>query len=205
MKNYLLIDIATPYFCILHIKFNPGSLEIENHRIGRIDSSNDTWFDALFSEAFSEEFDGILLGKGPGSFTSLRIAHSYLRVFAMLRQIPVFSFDSLLFWQSGFAASSEAVLIHTSKTTIFEAKENSYVQIKSIDLENYGNQALYYPSIWKDKFKISSSLKLITIDQFNVNSLTHNIKKTIFSNSTTWQELLPNYGPISATIPLAGL
>ena len=205
MKNYLLIDIATPYFCILHLKFNPGSLEIENHRIGRIDSSNDTWFDTLFSEALSEEFDGILLGKGPGSFTSLRIAHSYLRVFAMLRQMPVFSFDSLLFWQSRFAASSEAVLIHTSKTTIFETKENSYVQIKPVDLENYRNQALYYPSIWKDKFKISSSLKLVTIDHFNVNSLIHNIKKTIYSNGITWQELLPNYGPISATIPLASL
>lgn len=205
MKNYLLIDIATPYFCILHLKFNLGSLEIENHRIGRIDSSNDAWFDALFSEAFSEEFNGILLGKGPGSFTNLRIAHSYLRIFAMLRRIPVFSFDSLLFWQNGFAGSSEAVLIHTSKTTIFEAKENSYVQIKPIDLENYSHQALYYPSVWKNKFKISSSLKLVTIDQFNVNSLTHSIKKIIYSNGITWQELLPNYGPISATIPLASL
>ena len=50
-----------------------------------------------------DEINYIALGKGPGSFTSLRISHSMMRTLGMLCGTEFLTFSSMEFWHNAFS------------------------------------------------------------------------------------------------------
>lgn len=95
------------------------------HQEGSSDRSHSEELDAMIRSALCEagvsisDIQGIVLGKGPGSFTGLRIGFAMAQGVALHRKIPVYPLSSAL------GADADRVLAPAGKGLLFESERRS--------------------------------------------------------------------------------
>lgn len=93
----LVIDTSTDYLYIAIIQDNEVVSDYfvkgnNNHSENLIDALTKVLSEKNF---LIEDFDGIYVGRGPGSYTGLRVSGTVAKVLAYSKEIPFYSFSSL--------------------------------------------------------------------------------------------------------------
>ena len=137
-KNILVVDSsqAVHYFCL----FNQTT---ETAILSKTERGADTQFDQNFARLNQSPLDEIWIGKGPGSFTGLRVAFSYIRAWSLLGNVKLRLFHSSLLWR-------KLLQLRDVEWLLFPVNANLF----------YGdrfdpNREFYFdsPEAWSDKLK----------------------------------------------------
>ena len=147
----------------------------------------------------------IILGEGPGSFTTLRVSHAFIRTLAMLWQAQIIPMASLSFWHKAFQLTPQDMLIvciHTnmyygwlpSKTDPFLAYNHTYWLNYLKDSPNKSFVWLYttikQTLVQNLSWPYSSFLQIEDIQDFSL-PVDHEMLENI---SIPWEKALPKYG-----------
>ncbi len=108
--NLFVADASTPYLYRGIIR--NGKTELELTPVPR-DRDDYIRIPAEFKP------DALILGNGPGSFTGIRSLFSYARSYAMIQQIPIFTFSSLSLWHSLLSLNKDEILFLKVNRNIF--------------------------------------------------------------------------------------
>lgn len=136
-----------------------------------------------------KDFDKIILGKGPGAYTGLRVSMSVAKMFSWTLNIPLYTISSLDLLTSGYEEDG----LYLVK---FKAKKG-YIYHKAFVIENNEKQLLtdemfvtdeFIDTYEKDNF---SKANVITNDLYSINCLKINEKELQLVDNV--HALEPNY------------
>ena len=146
-ENTLIIEPAASWFFIAVV--SDGACKY--HSVELVAKNNDAWLSIAVNKALAQasmnHAEQILLGAGPGSFTALRIAFSYVKARAWLQKSRISTFSSVDFWQSFFDEDEQVFLL--------KANRNLY----------YAHNEAATPAAWVEK--LANEAKKITIFENN--------------------------------------
>ena len=136
-----------------------------------------------------KDFDRILLGKGPGAYTGLRVSMSVAKMFSWTLNIPLYTISSLDLLTSGYKEDG----LYLIK---FKAKKG-FIYHKAYTLENNQKNILTQETFVNDDFIESyeqnkyNKVNIISNDLYNIDIL--NIKEEEIELVENVHALEPNY------------
>jgi tRNA threonylcarbamoyladenosine biosynthesis protein TsaB len=112
MKKTLLFDVSTP---VMFVGYAKGDQLVDfSIRLAKRDHAKylvDRIDQLLKRYKLSiEDMDQIVIGRGPGSYTGIRIAVTVAKTLAYAKNIPLYDVSSLLFMSSGFSGLTGAMI-----------------------------------------------------------------------------------------------
>lgn len=135
--NRLIVDTSTSHTFLQFIKRGKT-----NHmELTKASLERDDWFAKLVDEYFEEDLDSVAIGRGPGSFTGLRISFAYIKIRCLLQNIPLFTFSSGRFWHSFFELPENAWLCIRMNKNMYYAF-NSLGDFKAVESSALSNSQL---------------------------------------------------------------
>lgn len=147
--KYIFIDTSTPWIFTSVIDENDTNEIYTSIDFG--DSQKDQWMHLHFRSliekkiiTLEEENFQLLLGRGPGSFTSLRVAFMYMSIISDYYKIPCRTFFSLSFFHAGFhLTNDEPLFIQTNKNLFYaiipNSKKGELTGVHCKDIEDIGH------------------------------------------------------------------
>lgn len=182
--NFLFIDTSTPWIFTCVIKKTKDHYESIYTSIDKIDPNDDRWMHShikFLSDkhliSLQKKSLKIILGRGPGSFTSLRVAFLYIQIIADQYQIPLKTFYSLNFFQAGFHIPKDIPLFIRTNRNLY------YVFIPSI--YNFLINHTEIIPILEEKDFYFANLSSRVVE--GVNEINNNLKDLIHSGYF-WEE-----------------
>jgi tRNA threonylcarbamoyladenosine biosynthesis protein TsaB len=112
MKKTLLFDVSTPVMFVGYAKGDQlvdfsirlAKRDHAKYLVDRIDQLLTRYKLTL------DDMDQIVIGRGPGSYTGIRIAVTVAKTLAYAKHIPLYDVSSLLFMSSGFSGLIGAMI-----------------------------------------------------------------------------------------------
>lgn len=119
--NYpaLLIDTSTRYLVFARLDGEGQGKIITRENPGQNEEAIDSAVAGFFGDLSG--LKEIWLGQGPGSFVGLRSSFAYVRMLAMLMNIPCRLFYSSLLWRNFFAVSERDWFLTRTNAKLFYA------------------------------------------------------------------------------------
>ncbi len=203
---------------LLHLSTEMKILIGKNTLSDRVRVPKDKWLSYLIREILQEtgleKLEYIALGRGPGSFTSLRIGHAMIRTLAMLWGASVFPFSSLEFWHSVFDLKKNEYLILRINRNLYygfvPGNGSSFFAKNKDEWISFSKESKMKPALWLETWPTAGKnlnkeqghgIGPWTID-FRLLSV-QNIKKISFDlpsisdisrKSKNWESIFPEYG-----------
>ena len=187
----LVLDTSTNLLYISFIDNNKVIYEVKS--IG-LNNHSDYLLD-LIEKGLKEnnlqvkDFDRILLGKGPGAYTGLRVSMSVAKMFSWTLNIPLYTISSLDLLTSGYKEDG----LYLIK---FKAKKG-FIYHKAYTRENNQKNILTQETFVNDEFIESyeqnkyNKVNIISNDLYNIDIL--NIKEEEIELVENVHALEPNY------------
>lgn len=187
----LVLDTSTNLLYISFIEDNKVIYEVKS--IG-LNNHSDYLLD-LIEKGLKEnnlqvkDFDRILLGKGPGAYTGLRVSMSVAKMFSWTLNIPLYTISSLDLLTSGYKEEG----LYLIK---FKAKKG-YIYHKAYTLENNQKNIITQEMFVNDEFIETyeqnkfNKVNIISNDLYNIDVL--NIKEEEIELVENVHALEPNY------------
>ena len=187
----LVLDTSTNLLYISFIVDNKVIYEVKS--IGLINHSD--YLLDLIEKGLKEnnlqvkDFDRILLGKGPGAYTGLRVSMSVAKMFSWTLNIPLYTISSLDLLTSGYKEEG----LYLIK---FKAKKG-YIYHKAYTLENNQKDIITQEMFVNDEFIETyeqnkfNKVNIISNDLYNIDVL--NIKEEEIELVENVHALEPNY------------
>ncbi len=139
----------------------------------------------------SKRFNYIVLGKGPGFFTSLRVAHTTCATLALLWESKTIHFPSLLFWREFFDIKNKALFALRVNQNLYyvdtgESKTGSFTVMTTHQLIEFSEK-----NINKEIFLWQEPWQKRTVKKNNQNKIIERNRaiSEIFKNSSKIKEL----------------
>jgi len=146
--------------------------DLVNYKLFIPERGRDNWLIKSFNDFISREellnLSGFILGKGPGSFTGLRISYAFFKSLSMMTEIPLYEINTLLLWEY-LGVSDNARLFYQFNKNLFYYRENNKTLPLSIEQisnffsdkdnretrvwlaqENDNSRIEYWKTIWPD-------------------------------------------------------
>lgn len=124
--NYTsIIDTSTPWLIALALKADDqGRLSLLANKSSYINREKDNWMHSSYktlteSTVEAAAFDHMILGRGPGSFTGLRVSFAYLKTIAMLNDIPVSTVNSMQLWHTLLCEDRHSLLLVRTNRVLY--------------------------------------------------------------------------------------
>jgi len=206
----IIVDTSTPWLYLALAIKNKNKWSLENYNLIKTPENNDAWLSDYFSEFLKihniKVPDLVFLGKGPGSFTGLRISFSYFRTYCMLMGLGLCLFSSIEFWHRSFSDPlNDIFLVKNNRTTYyghflsinkklkFIAEKLNFWQKKAIKLKK---RIILWPSIYviNEDYSINDNFKILTIDEADVSKVNLLPLDNLTNQEINWQAALPHYG-----------
>ena len=205
-KKVLIVDTSTTWAYLGYAETEKKEIVNFRQNLFQPEKEKTDWLSASLTEFLAPlkltDIDKIVIGKGPGSFTGLRISFSYFRTAAMLLDIPISTFASGVLWHLAICSNKETLLTQLNKNLY-----TAYDPLNKI-------QGIKQPGEWIDFFKNNPKEKGIIWDTAYLNQKTslnwpenctvYNNKPGqnkimpafdfIFQEAGNWEEALPEYG-----------
>ncbi|MCS6985390.1 MAG: hypothetical protein NZM25_09745 [Leptospiraceae bacterium] len=149
----LFADSSTVYFVLMLFSWE-GRWELKEKVAFLIPEDRDDWFykatvDLL--NKYGTKPDILAIGKGPGSFTGLKVGFAFMRTWALLSNTPLFPLSSLWFWYHVFCAQEkEPLLVRTNRSLYLGQQQDRYLGAKP--LAEWGKEfskAFVFGSAWR--------------------------------------------------------
>ena len=136
-----------------------------------------------------KDFDRIILGKGPGAYTGLRVSMSVAKMFAWTLNIPLYTISSLDLLTSGYKEDGLYLVKFKAKKGFIYHK--AFVLEKNI--KNILTTEVFEAEEYIDTYDKSAyeKVNVITNDLFNIDVL--NIKEDAIQLVDNVHALEPNY------------
>lgn len=183
----MILDTSTNLLYICFIEDNKIIYEIKT--IGLNNHSDHLL--KLIEEGLSKnnlqvkDFDKIILGKGPGAYTGLRVSMAVAKMFAWTLNIPLYIISSLDLLTSGYKENGKYVIS-------FKAKKG-FIYHKAFVIENEIKQNITNEMFVEEEYinNYDNESIIINNDLYNIDSL--NIKENEIELVTNIHALEPNY------------
>jgi len=118
----LAVDTSTQY-TFLAICVYQNRWSVEKIFCEKISREKDNWLELHIRNFCGNDewnkIDGFASGRGPGSFTSLRINFTYLKTLAILQDKLFLTFSTSGFYRSLFCKSNEILLVQVNRNLYF--------------------------------------------------------------------------------------
>ncbi len=122
----IVLDTSTPWILSLVLDSENGIHRLIHTEKTHIPKGNDAWMRDAFrslEKYFSRENEDvkILLGRGPGSFTSLRVSFLFMQIVSDYYGFPRGTFSSLDFQRAGFSIDSDKPFFFRTNRNLYYA------------------------------------------------------------------------------------
>ena len=237
-SNILFIDTSTSFAYIAYLEFNGDYFaqireilfslkekkEVFSTLQDELHVEGDAWLYNILNELIQKEnidkINYIALGKGPGSFTSLRVSHSMMRTFSMLRKIKFLAFSSMEFWHRAFALQCNDLFLFRLNQNLYYGyipqEKPSFLALGRLGWLNFLGEMNRNTEKKRDEKKLNVWLETWKPKRTNPNgskaehlwpkemnelkvSDLNGISADVFTilfdlNPVSWEEVLPEYG-----------
>ncbi|MES0491304.1 MAG: hypothetical protein ABUK01_15020 [Leptospirales bacterium] len=186
----VLADTSTQYLCLTKAKIGRDGFSDASTTMTIPDKQITDWFSNEFMNFIQPEgkskIGALAIGKGPGSFTGLRISFSYLRTFAMFSKVPLISFSSGRLWQKSLCRKNELLLTRLNK------------DLYSGYLPGVHFKAAMSVDNWQEYLKVNPELKAAIWDKA-MHTRNHTSSHTVWPDQTRMvsEPEVPNELPLS--------
>lgn len=156
--NYLIIDTATKnlYIALVKDKEVVEELLLEGKNMH---SKNALYYIDQLTKKHAFDVEAVVCGKGPGSYTGVRIAVTIAKMFAVFKNIPLYSTSTLYLMSSGYDGKKLAY--------IDARRGNSFLAVYEDDI-NILEEGLYNTT---EKISLYQNYLIIDEDNMKINPL----------------------------------
>lgn len=199
-KKMLLIDSSGPLlFLSSACKDKEGLWQTEQFILSRPPREHDSWLkesvEQFLNIFFMHTPPLIALGKGPGSFTSLRAGFTFVSTLTLLWQIPKMTFSSYHLFKKIIANElsqnkNSVLLLRANRYVFFGEHQNEIKAWSAQEWHKHYSSFLFFD--YENKAEIEAEFSQAVFVSFQRASLDDQIKKeqnpNIFSLPTIYQE-----------------
>ncbi|RME92216.1 MAG: hypothetical protein D6767_03690 [Candidatus Hydrogenedentota bacterium] len=178
----------------------------ENYLYKEIPRQNDAWLFQMMREAISSEnylnnITEIYLGKGPGSFTGLRVSFTFAKTLACLKEIAIYTFPSLQSWHQAYELKEKTMLWQMNRSMIYgyvPHLTNPVIAFRSEEIETIFEkyrirEYVFMPALTRTPKEFLSKSPLLT-QNWIIECPKKPLKPISSHGPIPWDKLKPVYG-----------
>ena len=192
------------------IKINPTIqfLKGNSNVFNNCNFSKDNWLYNIIKYSLDglniNKFNNIIIGEGPGSFTALRISHTFIRTLGVLWNSNIYKFSSILFWRQVFKIPNDTPFLFQINKNLYYGDIEAGKEILSKTKNEWISLLSKKPYIWLIPFinkpnQINVALNADwnnaeIINENNILNFTLDFSIFNLEEHITWNSLFPLYG-----------